>query len=116
MVTSLCNYVVANVGSVGMFLLFFAVTRLMKRTGWSSRSWSQSAGRRICNIMKFLPRATTILRSLSCTLPGSLLVILIFTLWSLLLLFLQKCTLTWLHNNDMKLNLQQAASQPAPSR
>ncbi|MBA0567937.1 hypothetical protein Golob_005466, partial [Gossypium lobatum] len=62
--------------------------------------------------MKFLPRATTILRSLSCTLPGSLRVILIFTSWSLLHLLLLKYTLTWLHSNSMRLSLRQQPVSP----
>ncbi|MBA0693752.1 hypothetical protein Goari_004102, partial [Gossypium aridum] len=62
--------------------------------------------------MKFRPRVTTILRNLSCTLPGSLQVILISTSWSLLHLLLRKYTLTWLHSNSMRLSLQRQPVSP----
>ena len=102
----------------------------MWRTGRLRQSRLHSTGRRICNTMRYPQRATTILRNLSCILPGSLLgkhnsIILLFycsmwilcmkldvdycfynlgtlpsTLWSLLLLLLLKYKLTWLHSNS----------------
>jgi len=59
-------------GSVKTSQLFFAVTRLMWRTGKWRQSRLLSTGRRICSTMRFQLRATITLRSHSCTLPGSL--------------------------------------------
>lgn len=60
-----------HAGSVKTSPLSSAVIRLMWRTGRSKPSRLLSTGRRICSTMKFLPRATTTLRNLSCTLQGS---------------------------------------------
>ena len=60
-------------GCVRISQLFYAEIRLMLRTGRWKRSRSHFTGRRIFSTMRFLQRATTTLRSLSCILPGSLL-------------------------------------------
>lgn len=71
----LCGNFLVSVISVcaRTFPLFSAETRWMWRTGRLRPSRSPSTGRRTCNTMRYLQRVTTILRSLSCTLPGSLL-------------------------------------------
>lgn len=51
----------------------FVATRLMSRTGRWRQSKLHSTGRRICSTMKSQQRVITTSRSLSCTLPGSLL-------------------------------------------
>lgn len=64
---------VAMIVCVKIYQLFSVGTRLMWRIGKSRPSRSHSTGRRICSTMRFLPRATTISKNLSCTLPGNLL-------------------------------------------
>ena len=59
-------------GSVKTSQLFFAVTRLMSRTGKWRQSRLLSTGRRICSTTRYLLRATTILKSHFCTWPGNL--------------------------------------------
>ena len=59
-------------GSVRTSQLFFAVTRLMWRTGKWRQSRLLSTGRRIYSTMRFQLKATTILRSLSCIWPENL--------------------------------------------
>lgn len=109
-----------------IYPLFFVGTRLMSRIGKSRQSRSLFTGRRTFSTMKYLPRATTILRNLSCTWHANLLgekiiridtsqfldgpygsiislVIagtLIFTLLQLLPLHLLKYKLIWLHSNS----------------
>lgn len=60
-------------GSVKISLLCCVETKLMSRTGRSRQNRLLSTGRRTCSTMKFQQRVITTLRSLSCTLPGSLL-------------------------------------------
>ena len=59
-------------GSVRTSQLFFAVTRLMSRTGKLRQSRLHSTGRRICSTMRFQLRATTTLKSHSYIWPGNL--------------------------------------------
>nr|GMD81596.1 hypothetical protein B456_004G278300 [Ipomoea batatas]GMD82731.1 hypothetical protein B456_004G278300 [Ipomoea batatas]GME06013.1 hypothetical protein B456_004G278300 [Ipomoea batatas]GME11505.1 hypothetical protein B456_004G278300 [Ipomoea batatas] len=54
--------------------------------------------------MRSLLRATIILKSLSCTLPESLLGMSTFILWNPLLWLLQKYKLTLLHSKSMSLS------------
>ncbi len=60
-------------GSVKTSQLCSVVTRLMWRTGRLKQSRLPSIGRRTCSTMRCQLRATTTLRSHSCTLPGNLL-------------------------------------------
>lgn len=65
-------HVIVIPGFVRTYLLFFVETRLMWRIGRLRPSRLPSTGRRTCSTMRYLQRVTTILRSLSCTLLGSL--------------------------------------------
>jgi small GTP-binding protein len=62
--------------------------------------------KKTCNTMRSQLRAITTSRSLSCTLPESLLGILTCILWSLLPWLLPRFKLIWQPNNNMRLNLR----------
>lgn len=71
-IDSLVHLTLELSGFVRTYLLFYVGTRLMWRTGRLKLSRWPSIGRRTFSTMRYLQRATTILRNLSSTWPGSL--------------------------------------------